>query len=170
VFLLFLDAVFQIYTQFPYSFEFTDRILVVLADHSFSSAFGTFLSDNEKERCMYSVREHTVSLWSYLNQVEILSGLLNSLYIPNNSVIWPSVAPMSIILWSSYYLRWVQDQNNYTYERRKITEIIERNKTAKAQALRLRRELQELQDEAVSLGLLSHETTERRDSENSIQT
>ena len=90
------------------------------------------------------MREHTVSLWSYLNQVEILSGHLNSLYSPNKAVIWPSVAPMSIVLWTSFFLRWVQDQKNQTYERRKIIEIIERNKSAKAQALKLRKELKEL--------------------------
>lgn len=154
VFLLLLDAVYQIYIQFPCSFEFTDKILVLLADHSFSSSFGTFLCDNEQERQQYSVREHTVSLWSYLNQVEILSGHLNSLYSPNKSVIWPSVAPMSIVLWTSFFLRWVQDQNNQTYERRKIIEIIERNKSARATALKLRKELKELKDEAMLLGVL----------------
>jgi len=155
VFLIFLDAVFQIYTQFPCSFEFTEKILVLLADHSYASAFGTFLSDNEKERQLHAVREHTVSLWSYLNQVEILSAHINSLYTPNNSVIWPSVAPMSITLWNSFFLRWVQDQNNKNYERRKITEIIERNKNAKVEALKLRKELRELQEEALQLGLIS---------------
>ena len=33
--------------------------LVVLGDHSFSSPFGTFLSDCEKERCSYSgIHQH----------------------------------------------------------------------------------------------------------------
>jgi len=160
VFLLFLDATYQIFTQFPCSFEFTEKILVLLADHSFSSSFGTFLCDSEKERQFHSVREHTVSLWSYLNQVEILSVQLNALYAPNRSVIWPSVAPMSITLWTAYFLRWVQDQKTQTYERRKITEIIDRNKNAKLNALKLRKELLELQEEALSLGLLCPEESQ----------
>ena len=73
VFLLFLDCVFQIHTQFPCSFEFSPGLLVVLADHSSSSNFGTFLWDCEKDRRDGRVREQTVSLWSFLNQVEILS-------------------------------------------------------------------------------------------------
>lgn len=40
----------------------------------------------------------TVSLWSHLNRPEILRSFLNPLYEPNNRVIWPSVAPMSLVL------------------------------------------------------------------------
>ena len=112
VFLLFLDCVFQIHTQFPCSFEFSPGLLVVLADHSSSSNFGTFLWDCEKERRDGRVREQTVSLWSFLNQVEILSQHLNCLYLPQPTVIWPSVAPMSLGLWSGYFLRWVQVRQN----------------------------------------------------------
>ena len=68
-FLLFLDCVFQIYNQFPCSFEFTERMLILLADHSQASPFGTFIADSEPQRHKLGVRDHTVSLWSYLNQV-----------------------------------------------------------------------------------------------------
>ena len=83
VFLLFLDCVHQVYNQFPCSFEFTESLLILLADNSFASNFGTFLCDNEKQRCESQVKENTISLWSYLNQVEILSQHLNCLYLPN---------------------------------------------------------------------------------------
>lgn len=83
VFLVFLDCVHQIYTQFPCSFEFTESLLILLSDHSFASNFGTFLCDSEMERREVGLREHTISLWSYLNQVEILSQHLNCLYFPN---------------------------------------------------------------------------------------
>ena len=75
------------------------------------------------------MREQTVSLWSYLNQVEsqhlkcsgemflnqveILSQHLNCLYLPHPTVIWPSVASMSLGLWSGYFLRWVQVWKKY---------------------------------------------------------
>ena len=156
VFLLFLDCVHQIFTQFPCSFEFTDKFLVVVADHSLASHFGTFLCDSELVRAELGVKEHTVSLWSYLNQVEILSQHLNCVYLPNKKVIWPSVSPMSLFLWEEYFLRWVQQRAVAAgaKERRRMGEIINRNKEAQAVALRLRKELRELMVEAVELGVL----------------
>lgn len=159
VFLLFLDCVHQIFTQFPCSFEFTEKLLVVLADHSLASSFGTFLCDTEKTRAELGVKEHTISLWSYLNQVEILSQHLNCLYLPNKMVIWPSVAPMSLALWEGYFLRWVQVKAVAVgaQERRRMGEIVQRNKEAQSLALRLRKELRELMVEAVELGVLKQE-------------
>lgn len=42
------------------------------------------------------------------------------MYEPNRNVIWPSVAPISLELWSELYLRWVIDQ---TDSKRRMTEI-----------------------------------------------
>ena len=95
---------FQIHNQFPCSFEFTEKFLVTLADHSYFSNFGTFLCDSEFERNLMGVKEHTVSLWSYINRPEILSNYLNCLYEPNPSVIWPSVAPVSLVRNSNFCL------------------------------------------------------------------
>jgi len=171
VFLLFLDCVFQIHTQFPCSFEFSPGLLVVLADHSSSSNFGTFLWDCEKDRRDGRVREQTVSLWSFLNQVEILSQHLNCLYLPHPTVIWPSVAPMSLGLWSGYFLRWVQApvMTAGCQERRRMGEIVERNKAAQGVATKLRRELQELIEEAVKLGVLDVDDDEDEEKEELVK-
>ncbi|EDO28258.1 predicted protein, partial [Nematostella vectensis] len=40
VFLLFLDCVWQIYQQFPCSFEFHDSFLICLFEHAYYSQFG----------------------------------------------------------------------------------------------------------------------------------
>lgn len=88
---------FQIFYQFPFSFEFNEKFLVTLADHAYFSNFGTFLCDSDYERNLMNVQKHTVSLWSYLNRPEILSDFLNCLYDPNAKVIWPSVAPISLV-------------------------------------------------------------------------
>ena len=88
---------FQIYQQFPFSFEFTEKFLIMLADHSYSSDFGTFLCDSDYERNIMNVQKHTVSLWSYINQPDVLPNYLNCLYDPNAKVIWPSVAPISLV-------------------------------------------------------------------------
>ena len=88
---------FQIYQQFPFSFEFTEKFLIMLADHSYSSNYGTFLCDSDYERNIMNVQKHTVSLWSYINQPDVLPNYLNCLYDPNAKVIWPSVAPISLV-------------------------------------------------------------------------
>jgi hypothetical protein len=48
--------------------------------------------------------EQTVSLWSYLNRPDVLQSFLNPMYDPNNRVIWPSVAPMSLVRSSFRYV------------------------------------------------------------------
>ena len=95
---LFFLSFFQIHAQFPCSFEFTEKFLVTLADHAYFSNFGTFLCDSEYERNLLGVKENTVSLWSFLNRPEVLSKYLNCLYEPNGKVIWPSVAPVSLVI------------------------------------------------------------------------
>lgn len=59
--------------------------------------------DSEAERLQLKLPERTYSLWSHVNQPEILENLLNPLYEPNAGVIWPSVAPVSIQLWKELY-------------------------------------------------------------------
>jgi myotubularin-related protein 1/2 len=43
VFLQFLDALYQVVAQFPTAFEYTDGLLLFLADHVSSCLFGNFL-------------------------------------------------------------------------------------------------------------------------------
>lgn len=99
-FILFLDCVHQLHSQFPCSFEFGTNLLIILFEHSFSSQYGTFLGDCERERHHIELHTKTTSLWSYLNRQDVLKSLLNPIYEPNKSVIWPSVAPISLVLWS----------------------------------------------------------------------
>ncbi len=68
-----------------------------LSDHAYASPFGTFLCDCEFERRRLGLKERTASLWSRLNHPDILEGYLNCLYEPNRGVIWPSVAPISLV-------------------------------------------------------------------------
>lgn len=63
-----------------------------------------FLGDSEAERINLRLSERTCSLWSYINQPDVLEKWLNPLYDPNPAVIWPSVAPISIQLWKEFYL------------------------------------------------------------------
>lgn len=40
-----------------------------------------------------------MSLWSWVNRPQELERLTNPLYEANSLVIWPSVAPQSLLLW-----------------------------------------------------------------------
>ncbi|KAM7431350.1 Myotubularin-related protein 9 [Porites harrisoni] len=145
VFLLFLDCVWQIYQQFPCSFEFNDRFLITLFEHAYSSQFGTFVCNNECERVAAKLKTMTVSLWSYLNQADILKPLLNPMYEPNSSVLWPSVASQSLVLWPSLFLKWRESNKNEDILWEEVRRIQEINTDLKSKAISLRREYAELQ-------------------------
>lgn len=97
IFLVFLDCVFQIYNQFPCSFEFNEKFLIMLFEHAYASQYGTFLANCIKERKEMNFMKKTVSLWSYINRPEVIQQYLNPSYEPNPNVIWPSVAPQSLV-------------------------------------------------------------------------
>ncbi|XP_002742067.2 myotubularin-related protein 9 [Saccoglossus kowalevskii] len=154
VFLLFLDCVWQIYQQFPCSFEFNEQFLIYLFDHSYASQFGTFLCNNEADRKKVKLSTKTVSLWSYINRPEILQTFLNPLYEKNTSVIWPSVAPQSLLLWSGLYLKHMVNQSAYNQAWNEIVRIKQRDSDLQLRAVRLRKQLMELQKEAVQKNLI----------------
>jgi hypothetical protein len=75
IFIQFLDCVHQLTVQFPRHFEFTSAFLVQIALHSYSSRFGTFLLNTEKERQFFQLKKDlpaqriadlSISLWTYL--------------------------------------------------------------------------------------------------------
>ncbi|XP_062128107.1 myotubularin-related protein 9 [Drosophila sulfurigaster albostrigata] len=150
-FVLFLDCIYQLYTQFPCSFEFSTQLLILLFEHSYFSQYGTFLCDSERERHELQVHTRTTSLWSYLNRPDVLQTLLNPLYEPNSAVIWPSVAPISLELWSELYLRWVIDQRNLVSTMTQIQELVTNEKELRTQALKLRKQALELSQEVMTL-------------------
>lgn len=150
-FVLFLDCIYQLYTQFPCSFEFSLQMLILLYEHSYFSQYGTFLCDSERERHELGVHTRTTSLWSYLNRPDVLKNVLNPLYEPNSSVIWPSVAPISLELWNELYLRWTIEQKNSTKTMQQIQELVTQEKELRAKAIRLRKQASDLSNEMEDL-------------------
>lgn len=75
--------------------------MFLIAKNLFS---GTFLCDNEQERETRGVYTQTTSIWSWLNQPDELPKYINPLYDPTPNVIWPSVAPMSFVIWEGKIL------------------------------------------------------------------
>ena len=65
VFHQFLDATYQLLRQHPTRFEFNERFLRRLLYHVYSSQYGTFLCNNERQRHEFKLRERTSSVWAY---------------------------------------------------------------------------------------------------------
>ncbi|KAL8589142.1 Myotubularin-related protein 9 [Nucella lapillus] len=160
VFILFMDCVWQIWTQFPCSFEFSENFLIMLVQHAYSSQFGTFLCNSEAERKEYKLRDRTVSLWSYLNTPETIQKFINPLYDPNPFVIWPSVAPQSLTLWNGLYLRGQVNPGPQDEAWTEITKIRQYDKELTSKVNKLRRQLVSLTREAVGAGVILPSTTE----------
>ncbi|XP_073442477.1 myotubularin-related protein 9 isoform X2 [Dendrobates tinctorius] len=146
-FLLFLDCVWQILRQFPCSFEFNERFLVTLFEHAYASQFGTFLGNNDFERNKLKLRQKTLSLWSWVNQPNELHKFTNPLYEANGLVIWPSVAPQSLLLWEGVFLRWNRSSKYLEDAYEEMIHIIEYNKDLQVRVNALRRQLAELETE-----------------------
>ncbi|XP_042690066.1 myotubularin-related protein 9-like isoform X1 [Centrocercus urophasianus] len=130
LFLLFLDCVWQLSRQFPFSLEFSEGLLLTLFDNAYASDYGTFLCNNEKERCLCKVKESTHSLWAWLDQPEERKKCLNPLYSPNPLVIWPSVEPQSIQLWQGLFFRWIRSSQYLDEAWAEIWRLVEGSDTA----------------------------------------
>ncbi|XP_067167767.1 myotubularin-related protein 9-like isoform X2 [Apteryx mantelli] len=130
LFLLFLDCVWQLGRQFPFSLEFGERLLLTLFDNAYASSYGTFLGNNEKERCLCKVKESTHSLWAWLNQPEEKRKYLNPLYSRNALVIWPSVEPQSIQLWQGLFFRWIRSSKYLDEAWAEIQRLVENDDTS----------------------------------------
>ncbi len=76
----FLDTVWQLLVQFPRVFQFSPRMLLVLADHVYSCRFGTFLFNCEREQNAERLELTTPSLWGHIRA--IAPSLTNPLYDP----------------------------------------------------------------------------------------
>ncbi|XP_023655830.1 myotubularin-related protein 9 [Paramormyrops kingsleyae] len=145
VFLLFLDCVWQILHQFPCSFQFNEHFLVLLFEHAYASQFGTFLGNSPAERVKLKLPQKTVSLWSWVNRPQEMERYLNPLYEANSLVIWPSVAPQSLLLWEGVFLRWKRSSKCLDEAFEEMVHIIECNKELQSKVNALRRQLAQLE-------------------------
>lgn len=107
IFMQFIDAVWQVMTQFPDQFEFNDKFLLTVLEHVYSCRFGTFLFDTERERRAADVQSRTVSLWSYMNHSSRLSSFINPFYsrLRLRDYLPFDCAPNKLIFWAALYCR-----------------------------------------------------------------
>lgn len=66
VFIQWLDALWQIWRQQPWAFEFNENLLSTLYEHVFSGLYGNFLYNNERQRKQEEAEAPTRSLWFVL--------------------------------------------------------------------------------------------------------
>jgi myotubularin-related protein 1/2 len=99
IFIQFLDAVYQVVHQYPESFEFNTRYLLVMSEYVYSARFGTLLCDTEREREMVAaIRQRTHSLWDYLEERQ---DTRNRFYTPGGILLMPLPSLLrNVTLWA----------------------------------------------------------------------
>uniref|UniRef100_A0A5K3FKL7 Myotubularin phosphatase domain-containing protein n=1 Tax=Mesocestoides corti TaxID=53468 RepID=A0A5K3FKL7_MESCO len=164
VFLLFLDCVWQILCQYPGSFEFTDDLLLLLAEHVYVSEFGTFLGDCDAARNSLHLSRATVSFWSYVNSPEVLPKLRNVLFSPSpedaavsSTACWPCLAPQALKIWRELYQRTILPNpcRIWSSQREALVTAHRKYNEALKMARHLKQTVEELAHQALKSGLLS---------------
>lgn len=108
VFTQFLDALFHVLVQTPKAFEYTEQLLIFLADHLYSCLFGTFLGNSDKERRKdFDAHFSTRSIWSYV--FEHRGRFVNSAYVEFKRPLWPGCGMGKFTVWSRMHCRWDPD-------------------------------------------------------------
>eukprot|EP01133_Synstelium_polycarpum_P001517 gene1517-1772_t len=82
IFLQFVFIVWQLWKEFPTSFQFNEAYLLALLDALYTCRFGTFLGNNIKERDDV-IFGHTRSFWSFASSRGAL--FTNALYEPDQA-------------------------------------------------------------------------------------
>ncbi|KAM6913169.1 myotubularin-related protein 9 isoform 2-T2 [Xenentodon cancila] len=124
VFLLLLDCVWQLWRQFPLALGFSEALLLRLATEVYASEYGTFLCNNDKERCILGIKDKTHCLFQALLTPAVRDHYLNPLYEPTELAIWPSVHPQSLQLWRGFFLRWTQQARHLEEVQEEIRNMV----------------------------------------------
>ncbi|CAB4013430.1 Hypothetical predicted protein, partial [Paramuricea clavata] len=109
IFLQWLDCVWQLLNQFPFSFEFNEELLQTIADHVYSCRFGTFLCDSEQQFEEEMIDSKTLSLWTWINLTIMAEPekFVNNNYMKTKTerILFPRYHIPSLNVWESYYAR-----------------------------------------------------------------
>ncbi|GAM26441.1 hypothetical protein SAMD00019534_096160 [Acytostelium subglobosum LB1] len=109
IFLMFIDAVWQLTNLFPTTFQFNERFLMAILDAMYNCKYGTFLFNSQRERnIQIKYNGALASLWTQINAD--LEQHTNYFYINNPKPLFHHYFPADIQFWSNYYLRW---KDNY---------------------------------------------------------
>ena len=105
IFLQFVDCCWQLLQQFPTSFEWNERMLLMVVDACYSCLFGTFLCNTDQERrVLYKVTDNSVSLWTYL--LHNRKVYANPLFEAGSTLrLVPKLGVAHMQLWRALYCR-----------------------------------------------------------------
>ncbi|XP_063764711.1 myotubularin-related protein 9 isoform X2 [Eleginops maclovinus] len=124
VFLLLLDCVWQLWQQFPLALGFSETLLLRLSTEAYVSDYGTFLCNNQQERCALGVKENTHCLFQALLRPGERDCYSNPLYEHTELAIWPSVHPQSLHLWRGFFLRWTPQTHHLEEAQEEIRNMV----------------------------------------------
>eukprot|EP00029_Vermamoeba_vermiformis_P011119 TRINITY_DN6036_c0_g1_i1.p1 TRINITY_DN6036_c0_g1~~TRINITY_DN6036_c0_g1_i1.p1 ORF type:complete len:836 (-),score=184.30 TRINITY_DN6036_c0_g1_i1:61-2568(-) len=113
IFLQFLDAVWQIMSQFPNYFEFNERFLIVILDNIYNCRFGTFLFNSEKERRFVKLEETTPCFWDWLLRPTLTQKFKNNHYSHYDKRLVPNDSTSVLQFWSTYYQRFKHEMQRF---------------------------------------------------------
>jgi hypothetical protein len=125
--------------QFCLSFEFNEDFLILLFDNVYASEFGTFLGTCQMDRENLFVSTRTASLWSYVNYSENLKKYVNPLYEKNMAVLWPSIYPHSISLWTGLFLRHMRVEEPFSEAKSEVVKVCEEHEQARLKVEKLKK-------------------------------
>lgn len=146
IFPQFVFCVYQLLVQFPFSFQFNERFLLVILEHLYSCRFGTFLFNSDRERSEKNVKDRTVSLWSYVNTNPDL--FINPLFDQSvgELVIYPDPSYRKLRMWDSYFYDWYYrlEENSPVKASREPTSPTDIASALKGKTTKLRQQVDDL--------------------------
>ncbi|MFH4974712.1 hypothetical protein AB6A40_001421 [Gnathostoma spinigerum] len=118
-FLLFLDAVSQLIRLHPYSFEYSQYMLIALWDLSITGIAPGLTFNTVDERIAENRLEPTFPLSKYYSSkyclmfanVDYCTGCVCGIAETKETIIRPSSCPADVEFWTDCYLRWVPPAN-----------------------------------------------------------
>ena len=91
--------------MFPQAFQFNEKYLIAILEHTYSCQYGTFIGNCDKQRQNLKLSERTYSLWGYL--VTHNDEFVNPLYEKSTyaEILKPNLSPQNIKFWRGLYCK-----------------------------------------------------------------
>ena len=99
-----IDTIYQLTIIFPNSFEFNDRLLILLLDELYCCYFGVFLFSSMKKRIEKNAENFISNFWTYLLD-NYSEEIINRNYKMKKRPIIPDISNVRLQLWSNFYLK-----------------------------------------------------------------
>jgi myotubularin-related protein 6/7/8 len=115
IFIQWLDCIFQVASQFPNAFEFTEEFLIAIVDQVLSNRFGNFLGNCPRERELeLDVPSRTLCIWSFFESevADRKQKSLDPLFLNpqhrdsvDSAPLYPIMSTSKFFIWDRFYQR-----------------------------------------------------------------